>query len=87
MDHARIAKLFINARKNKVRIAERFHVMENLCFLSRSSSSVLTNFDHKSPPFRLSEHFEKHHVRACAVVRKPREEAAEYQVMHITAVR
>lgn len=86
MDHKIIGKLLHNSRKNKVRIAHDFYVMEDLCFLSRSSSSVLPNADPNSPPVRLRDLTKKHFVRTVAPTRKDREEA-EYQLFHLEAAR
>ncbi|KAL8845881.1 MAG: hypothetical protein Q9221_008987 [Calogaya cf. arnoldii] len=86
MDFKRIRNLLRDARKNKVKVAAQFHVMEDLCFLSRSASSVLTNYNPNLEPEQLSNLIKKHHVRTIAPSRTPTEEA-EYQVFHLEAAR
>ena len=86
MNWNRIATLLRGSREKKREIAEQFHVMEDLCFLSRSSSTTLKNDDPLLPPVSLSNLMKKHHVFTVGPVRTDREEA-EYQNYHLPAAR
>ena len=86
LDHERIAYLLSKGRKDRIHVSKCFHMMEDLCTLARSGSSILTNFDPKLPPIKLSKMVKKHHVHTVAPVRRPQEEA-KYQKFHLEGAR
>ena len=86
MDPNRITQLLTDAKKKKVEVAQLYNVMENICFLSRSSASTLPNYDKTLPPIHLSGLTKKQQVLTVAPKRRDREEA-EYQAFHWDAAR
>ncbi len=66
MDYKRISSLLKDTRKKKVKVAELFHVTEDLFLLSRSSSSVLKNDNPSLSDIRMSDFLKKHHVLVVA---------------------